>query len=105
RHFWQLRFGAALGLYPQLGLDFGEVRTIRGRLYGSTLSRIAPAVAHVYHGAVVASRRFLEQLQREHPSRPQPPLSDMIQEFKVYGSVAQPMDALVLAAGTEEDES
>ncbi len=30
----------------QLGLDFGSVRSIRGRLYGSVLSRVAPAPAH-----------------------------------------------------------
>lgn len=51
----------------QLGLDFGPVRNIRGRLYGYSLSSIAPDLAH--DGVFIrTSRRFLDEWHRENPA-------------------------------------
>jgi class 3 adenylate cyclase len=62
RHFWDLRADSPLRPFlHQLGLDFGQVRNVRGRLYGSTLSRVAPALAHAGSTRIYASRRFMEQ--------------------------------------------
>jgi class 3 adenylate cyclase len=102
RHFWDLQDDRPLRPYlPQLGLDFGQVRNIRGRLYGSTLSRVAPALAHVSSTRIFASRRFLDQLQREDPSAAAPtPLWEM-RELHVNG-VHGPIEYSTLMSGEVE---
>ena len=61
--------------FQQFGLDYGPVRNIRGRLYGSTLSRIAPALAHA-STTIAASDRFLRQLSLERPDVAPPTTMD-----------------------------
>ena len=49
----------------KLGLDFGALRMLAGRLIGSPISRTAPALADAGAGAIHASEAFVEQLARE----------------------------------------
>ena len=86
----------------QLGLDFGSVRTIRGRLYGSSLSSVAPSLAHEGAGLIRVSRRFMDEWQRENPSRPPPrPLWDN-EEIVVRGTWEK-MQYVMFDAGEDDD--
>lgn len=51
----------------QFGIDFGYIRNILGRLYGFSISRIAPALAKASNGEIVVSAAFWQKLQEENP--------------------------------------
>ena len=77
----------------QLGLDYGYVRSVKGRLYGYAISQVAPALAHARNEKIVASKAFVEQLTKERPGAP-PLRSDEVLQVNIADY--RPVDAVGL---------